>query len=223
MTRLDSIGIEPPGEATASLIWLHGLGADGHDFEPLIPQLDIVERFGVRVVLPHAPVQPVTLNGGMAMRAWYDIRLADLEQAVDIAGIRRSVGLLQDLIAREQERGVPLRRILLAGFSQGGVIALLTGLGAAEPMGGLVGLSTYLPLAAQPAGEPLQCGAPVFLGHGSRDELVPEAAAERARDLLRGQGCEVELHVYEMGHAVCPPEIADLRAWLHARLAEAPA
>lgn len=221
MNELDAVIMEPPGEATASLIWLHGLGADGHDFEPLIPQLDIVERFGVRVILPHAPVQPVTINGGMPMRAWYDIRLADLEQAVDIVGIRRAIGLLQALIEVEQGRGVPASRILLAGFSQGGVIALLTGLEATEPLAGLVGLSTYLPLAAHPDGEPLQCGAPVFLGHGSGDGVVPLTAAERARAELRRHGCPVELHVYQMAHAVCPQEIADLRAWLHGRLAGA--
>lgn len=210
---LEHILIEPEGPAQASLVWLHGLGADGHDFEPLIPELGVVER-GVRVILPHAPVRPVTINGGMRMRAWYDIRLPDLTRAVDEAGILDSVARIEALVAAEQAAGIPAARILLAGFSQGGAIALQLALERVEPLGGVLALSTYLPLPQRLVPGRVQTATPVFQAHGSEDTIVPPALAERCVAELRALGVAVEFHRYRMAHAVCPDEIADIRDWI---------
>ncbi len=216
--RLQCIVIEPEGPARASLIWLHGLGADGHDFEPLIRELGVVER-GVRVVLPHAPVRPVTINGGMRMRAWYDIRLPDLGRAVDEAGILDSVARVETLVAAEQAAGIPAAHILLAGFSQGGAVALQLALERAEPLGGVLALSTYLALPQRLRPGRVQTATPVFQAHGSEDPVVPLAlVAERCVATLRALGVPVEFHTYRMGHAVCADEIADIRAWLYRHL-----
>lgn len=214
--------LEPPTGTgvRASVIWLHGLGASGHDFEPLIPELGLLER-GVRFVLPHAPEQPVTINGGHVMPAWYDIREPSIDAAPDVDGIRRSVGYLQRLASAEREQGVPADAVVLAGFSQGGVIALHGGLTHSEPLGGVLALSTYLalPEALDAEMPPANRGLPVFLAHGTEDPVVPFALAEAARERLTALGCEVDFHAYPVPHTVALDEVADIRAWLAARLA----
>ncbi|HSG11883.1 MAG TPA: alpha/beta hydrolase-fold protein [Gammaproteobacteria bacterium] len=213
---LKSVEINPAGAATAAIIWLHGLGADGHDFEPLIPQLGVVDELGVRVILPHAPHMPVTINNGMVMPAWYDIRGNDFRQAQDEQGIRTSASRLEALIARETARGIVPGRIILAGFSQGGAIALYTGLRHAGRLGGILALSTYLPMAERLAGEaaPANRDVPVMMAHGTADPVVPLHLAEQARALLEAHGNPVEWHSYPMQHSVSPQEIADIRQWL---------
>lgn len=211
---LDCLILEPPVPASASVIWLHGLGADGYDFEPLVPELGLRER-GVRFVLPHAPQRPVTINGGYVMRAWYDIRRPDLRQDVDAAGIQAAVAAVNALIDAELARGIPAGRIVLAGFSQGGVIVLQAGLNHPQRLGGILALSTYLALPealADPA--PPGRATPVFMGHGREDAVVPFAAAEGSYRQLQQLGCRVEFHAYRMPHSVCMEEVADIRTWL---------
>jgi len=211
-----AVEINPSTPPRASLLWLHGLGADGHDFEPLVPQLGIVEELGVRVVLPHAPRRPVTINNGMIMRAWYDIRTVDFCNGEDEQGIRDAERLLQALIARELDHGIPAARIVLAGFSQGGALVLHTGLRYPQRLGGLLVLSAYLPLAASVAAERSAASAdvPVLLAHGTQDPLVLFPWAERTRDQLRELGYAVDWREYPMAHAVCPEEVMDIRTWL---------
>ena len=203
-----------------SVIWLHGLGADGSDFAPIVPEL--VDRAwpALRFVFPHAPVRPVTINNGMAMRAWYDIMGFDLGAQQDEAGIRTSIDAVNALVAREQQRGVPSERVFLAGFSQGGAIALCAGVRHAHTLAGIVALSTYLPLAQSLAAERSAANAqvPVFQAHGSADPVVVMARGEQSRDVLLALGYRVDWHRYAMPHSVCADEIADLRAWLGARL-----
>ena len=216
-TLLDAVEINPIGKPQACIIWLHGLGADGHDFEPLIPQLGIVEEHAVRVVLPHAPSRAVTVNNGAVMPAWYDIRLAaDFGQAQDSEGIRQSEQQLRALIAREIASGIDSRRILLAGFSQGGAIVLHTGLRYPQPLAGILALSTYLPLAAtlQQEAASANRAIAVMMAHGRSDPVVPLALAEQSRTELEQQGYSVDWHTYPMQHAVCPDEVRDIRGWL---------
>ncbi|HSH30445.1 MAG TPA: alpha/beta hydrolase-fold protein, partial [Thiohalobacter sp.] len=203
----------------ASVIWLHGLGASGHDFEPLVPELGLLER-GVRFLLPHAPEQPVTINGGVVMPAWYDIREPDINAAPDADGIMRSVERLQRLVATEIGQGLPSGAVLVAGFSQGGVIALHAGLTHPEPLGGVLALSTYLALPEALGREmpPANRAVPVFLAHGTADPVVPFALAEAARERLTALGCEVDFHVYPVSHTVSLDEVADIRDWLTAQL-----
>ena len=199
----------------AAVIWLHGLGADGHDFEPVVPMLGLPAGLSVRFVFPHAPVRPVTINMGMAMRAWYDIlQLGGGPEDAD--GIRSSQLLLEALIAREQARGIDASRIVLAGFSQGGAIVLQTGLRFSKRLAGILALSTYLPLAKTLADERDRAnfGLPIFVAHGSDDEMIPVAWAESSRDSLKAIGYGVEWHAYPMGHAICPEEIAAIGVWL---------
>ena len=214
--------LEPPAGTgvRASVIWLHGLGASGHDFEPLIPELGLLER-GVRFVLPHAPEQPVTINGGAVMPAWYDIREPDIDAVPDADGIRRSVDYLQRLVAAEIAQGLPSGSVLVAGFSQGGVIALHAGLTHPAPLGGILALSTYLALPEALSREMPSANraVPVFLAHGTADPVVPFALAGAARDRLTGLGCAVDFHAYPVPHTVSLDEVADIRAWLAARLA----
>lgn len=220
---LDRIEIDPPGPVRSTVIWLHGLGADGHDFEPLVAQWDLGQRYGVRFVLPNAPARAVTINGGMVMPAWFDVFGADFVQREDEAGIRESQRRLEALIAAEQQRGIPAGRILLAGFSQGGAIVLQTGLRYAEPLAGILALSAYLPLAPTLAAEanPCQRGTAMRMDHGERDPLVPLALARRSRELIEAQGFTVEFHSYDMGHSLCPPQIDSLYQWLAQRLGQA--
>ncbi len=219
---LDAIEINPQDEATATIIWLHGLGADGHDFAPLVPELGIVDTLGVRVVLPHAPSIPVTINGGMVMPAWYDIRGYDFGQQQDAAGIRTSARRLEALIRRETERGIPAERIVLAGFSQGGAIVLHTGLRYAQRLAGILALSTYLPLADTLAEERSSANRdmPIMQAHGQQDTVVPEALALASRNHLQGLGYRVEWRSYPMLHAVCPAEVIDIRDWLQGILTD---
>jgi phospholipase/carboxylesterase len=217
---LDAVEINPAGTPRACIIWLHGLGADGHDFEPLIPQLGVLGEPGVRVVLPHAPRRPVTINGGMVMPAWYDILAPDFKRSQDSAGIRESGQQLQALIRREVDAGIPAEQILLAGFSQGGVIALHTGLRYPQPLAGILALSTYLPLADSLATEAAAANraVPIMMAHGTQDPVVPLSLARKSRDELLQQGYGVAWHTYPMQHSICPEEVRDIRNWLAQRL-----
>lgn len=214
-----AVEIESAPSPDAAVLWLHGLGADGHDFEPLVPQLRLPPLLRVRFVFPHAPVRPVTINMGTRMRAWYDIVQTGGGRE-DEAGIRASQGLLEALIARERRRGVAARRIVLAGFSQGGAIALHTGLRHAERLAGILALSTYLPLAGTLAAErsAANLDVPLFMAHGRFDELIPLERARQSRLALESLGCKVEWREYPMPHSVCGAEIADVAAWLRAVL-----
>lgn len=216
MTMLETIDRETGADPRASVIILHGLGADGNDFVPVTRELDLSAAGPVRFVFPHAPVIPVTINGGYAMRAWYDILGADLVRREDEAGLRKSLAGVEVLIAREKSRGVAADRIVLAGFSQGCAMALLTGVRHAERLGGIAGLSGYLPLAASTAVErhAANQGTPVFLAHGRADPVVPIARALASRDALQALGYPVEWHEYPMAHSVCAEEISDLNRWL---------
>lgn len=216
MSLLDTIDIDTGPEPTACVIVLHGLGADGNDFVPVCEQLDLGAVGPVRYVFPHAPTRPVTINGGYVMRAWYDILANDLVRREDEAGLRASQALVEALIARERARGIAAERIVLAGFSQGCAMTLMTGLRHPERLAGLVGLSGYLPLAATTAAERHAANhdTPIFLAHGRGDPIVPLARAEASRDLLRTLGHRVDWHEYLMPHAVCPEEISDLERWL---------
>ncbi|MGQ0428846.1 MAG: alpha/beta hydrolase [Gammaproteobacteria bacterium] len=213
----NAVVLAPAAPATASVIWLHGLGADGHDFVPIVPELGLP---AVRFVFPHAPVRPVTLNMGMRMRAWYDIRTLTAEGRADEEGIRASVELARGYIAAERAVGIASQRILLAGFSQGGAIALHAGLRHAEPLAGIIGLSAYLPLQAALAGELAAANraTPILMCHGLYDPVLPHALGVMARDWLREQGYVVEWREYPMQHQVCMPEIEEIGRWLRARL-----
>jgi phospholipase/carboxylesterase len=218
---LDCIETSTRPDPRYSIIWLHGLGADGHDFAPIVPELVRPHWPGLRFVFPHAPTMPVTINGGMRMRAWYDILGVDFTQRrEDEAGVRRSIAEVEALIAREVERGIPAERILLAGFSQGGAITLATGLRRIQPLLGLVALSTYVPLGEASALESTASGRgiPVFMAHGQHDPVVPHPAGLRSAAFLRQLGVQVDWHDYPMQHAVCAEEIRDLAQWLEARL-----
>ena len=213
---LPAIELETAQPATASVIWLHGLGADGHDFEPIVPELDLPDSLGVRFVFPHAPMQPVTINGGAIMRAWYDVYGLDGQRREDGDGVRASQARIEELIAREKARGIPTERLVLAGFSQGGAIALQTGLRHGERLAGIMALSTYLPLASTLAAEasPPNRATPIFMAHGQYDGLIPIDRAVVSRRQLEAAGYAIEWHVYPMEHAVCADEIADVSAWL---------
>ncbi|MDP1698324.1 MAG: dienelactone hydrolase family protein [Xanthomonadaceae bacterium] len=201
------------------VLWLHGLGADGNDFAPIVPQLLNPEWPALRFVFPHAPQRQVTINGGMRMRAWYDIRSMSIDQRADEQGVRESIAQLEELIAHEGERGIPPSRIILAGFSQGGAIVLSAALRRQQAVGGVMALSTYLPLAAQTPAEATAAGrsTPIFMAHGQVDPVVTLGLGERSRDALRAMGVPVQWHTYPMAHAVCPDEIDDIRQWLGQR------
>lgn len=213
---LETHEIETGPRPGTTLIVLHGLGADGHDFVPICGELDLSQLGAVRFVFPHAPERPVTINNGYVMRAWYDILGTDLVRREDEAGLRESQRQIAALIDHERERGVPAARIVVMGFSQGCAMALMTALRYPERLGGVVGLSGYLPLAAATAAErsPANAGLPVFLAHGTQDPVVAPARGTASRDALRALGHEVEWHDYPMPHSVCIEEIQDLNAWL---------
>ena len=217
---LESIDITTGPTPTASVIILHGLGADGNDFAPICNELDLSAVGDVRFVLPHAPTRPVTINGGYVMRAWYDILGADLLRREDEAGLRASMTEVRALIQRERGRGVDAKRIVLAGFSQGCAMTLLTGLRHEERLGGLVGLSGYLPLAATTAAERSDANrdVPIFQAHGRFDGVIPVQRAIESRDALSALGYQVEWHEYPMEHSVCIEEIGDLNRFLVAAL-----
>ena len=213
---LECIETQTTATPGASIIVLHGLGADGHDFVPVARELALSDVGGVRFIFPHAPMRPVTLNGGHVMRAWYDILGTPGARQEDEAGLRESQQLIEGLIARERERGMPSRRIVLMGFSQGCAMTLLTGLRHRERLAGLVGLSGYLPLAGTTAAERSDANAltPIFMAHGRDDPMVGIDRAIASRDALQALGCDIEWHDYAMPHSVCMEEIADLNRWL---------
>jgi phospholipase/carboxylesterase len=216
---LETVEIETAASPDASVIWLHGLGADGHDFEPVVPELRLPPTLRPRFVFPHAPVRPVTLNMGMRMRAWYDIlQLGGGPE--DEAGVRASQGRVEALIERERSRGVAARRIVLAGFSQGGAIALHTGLRHGQRLAGILALSTYLPLAGSLQAERSEANrdVPIFMAHGEFDDIIPITRAQQSRQALAAQGYALQWHSYPMPHSVCGEEIADIAAWLAANL-----
>jgi phospholipase/carboxylesterase len=217
---LPCIERETAANPSHSVIWLHGLGADGNDFAPIVPELVPAGAPALRFVFPHAPVRPITINNGMPMRGWYDIVGFDLNARQDEQGIRASIDAVQTLIERENARGVPTERIVLGGFSQGGAIALSAGLRLNQPLAGIVVLSAYLPLAEQLAAErsAVNAAVPIFWGHGSADPVVTYPRGEQSRQALEHLGYAVDWHSYPMAHQVCPPELADLRQWLAARL-----
>lgn len=216
MSPLETIDIETAPRPRASIVMLHGLGADGNDFVPLAQALQLSAVGPVRFVFPHAPVMPVTLNNGYRMRAWYDIYGTDLQRREDEPGLRRSMAAIDALLVREQQRGVAASRIVIAGFSQGCAMALLTGLRHPQRLAGIAGLSGYLPLAAHTAAERSAANAqvPVFLGHGRHDDIVDIARGRATRDALLALGHEVQWHEYPIAHTVSMEEIAALQGWL---------
>jgi len=213
---LETHEIETGPNPRTTLIVLHGLGADGYDFVPICGELDLKALGPVRYVFPHAPQRPVTINNGYVMRAWYDIRVTDLVREEDEGGLRESQQQIAELIDRERERGVPASRIVVAGFSQGCAMTLMTALRYPERLGGAVGMSGYLPLAATMAAERHGANAdlPIFMAHGRQDPVVPYARGIASRDALQALGHNVEWHDYPMPHSVCAEEIEDLNAWL---------
>lgn len=218
--KLQTVERETSPEPTTSVIWLHGLGADGYDFDPIVPALRLAGGPATRYVFPHAPVRPVTINGGMEMRAWYDIYAIERGAREDASGIRESAEAVGALIAREGERGIPPERVVLAGFSQGGAIALHAGLRYPQQLAGIIGLSTYLPLKSA-AGEfhAANRSTPLFMAHGSMDPVVPSFLGQESAELLAQSGYQVEYKTYVMPHAVCPEEVEDIRNWLRQRFA----
>jgi phospholipase/carboxylesterase len=213
---LETLEGETGANPVGTVVVLHGLGADGSDFVPVCEALDLSAIGPLRFVFPHAPVRPVTINGGYRMRAWYDILGTDLQRREDEAGLRESQRAIAALIDRERERGIAARRIVLAGFSQGCAMTLMTGLRYPERLAGLAGMSGYLPLAASTAAERSEANrdVPVFLAHGSADPVVALERGSAARDALAALGHSVDWHDYPMEHSVCPEEIADLNRWL---------
>ena len=212
---LETIEVESGPRPDAAVLWLHGLGADGHDFGPVVPELRLPDRLAVRFVFPHAPVRPVTINMGARMRAWYDIQQLGGGKE-DEAGIRDSQQLLEGLIRGEMSRGIAPDRIVLAGFSQGGAIALQTALRHQDRLAGVLALSTYLPLAAQLEAERSTANRelPIFMAHGWHDPMIPIDRARHSRQALEGLGYRVEWREYPMPHSVCAEEISDISGWL---------
>jgi phospholipase/carboxylesterase len=213
---LESVIIETGPKPTFTIIWMHGLGADGHDFEPLVPELLDRDMPSLRFVFPHAPVRPVTINNGYKMRAWYDIIAIDRRSAEDAAGIQASADAIGALIKREHAAGIPSSRIAIAGFSQGGAMALHIATRSEEKFAGVIALSCYLTLAKQFATErsSANLATPFFMAHGLQDPVVPYALGEDSKRVLEGTGYKVEWHAYPMPHSLCEPEVADIRAFL---------
>jgi phospholipase/carboxylesterase len=216
----ETVEVGGGAQADGTVIWLHGLGADGHDFEPIVPELNLAEHADIRFVFPHAPVRPVTINGGVPMRAWYDVISLDRSGPQDEAGIRDSAASLLQLIEREKGRGVDASRIVLAGFSQGGAIAMHTAMRVPRRLAGLMALSTWMPLEST-IGEEVVDNAqsqprelPVLMAHGTFDPMLPLAAGQHAREIMQDAGFKVQWHEYPMAHAVCAEEISEIRKWL---------
>jgi phospholipase/carboxylesterase len=218
---LEHIQVETAPDPTVAIIWMHGLGADGNDFVPLVQELDYTGLPGIRFVFPHANTIPVTVNGGYVMRAWYDITGAELTRREDEGGLRASQRDIEALIAREVARGIPASRIILAGFSQGCAMTLQTGLRHPEKLAGLLCLSGYLPLAGTVAAERSEASlsVPIFMAHGRQDGVVPIIRAEQSRDALKALGYNIEWHEYSMQHSLCIEEVRDINAWLRQVLA----
>ena len=216
MKLLEHIELATGAEPQGTVIWLHGLGADGWDFVPIVREVPLPEDLQLRFVFPHAPVRPVTINNGHEMRAWYDIKMNDISRVPDEAGIRESQAHVEALIAREAARGVPAEKIVLAGFSQGGAITLQAGLRHAGRLAGLVALSTYLPLEESLDKEASAANkrTPIFMAHGSQDPVIPVQLADASRRALEGRGYHVEWQVWPMPHSVCAEEVEALGEFL---------
>jgi phospholipase/carboxylesterase len=222
---LEGVELETGADARATVLWLHGLGADGHDFEPVVPHLGLPASLGVRFLFPHAPRRPVTINNGYVMRAWYDVAGFDRAAVQDEAGMRESAAEIEALIGREAERGVPPRRLVLAGFSQGGAMALHAGLRFRERLAGILGLSCYLPLRERVGAErsPANVATPVLMAHGTYDQVIPLAFGEAGCQGLAALGQPIEWQEYPIGHEVTLEEIAAVGRWLGSLLTEATA
>lgn len=220
MSELPCVEVEPSQPANSSVIWLHGLGADGHDFAPLVPQLQLPESCHTRFVFPHAPRIPVTVNGGMVMRAWYDIQelSMNIERKVDTETLHRSQAQIDALIEREIARGIDSRRIVIAGFSQGGALAYQTALSSTRPLAGLLVLSAYLAGAEQLERSDVNRALPVLIQHGVQDPVVPEILGARASEQLKAWGYPVTYERYRVEHGVCPEQIPVISRWLGERL-----
>ncbi|MCB9880324.1 MAG: carboxylesterase [Planctomycetes bacterium] len=220
---LHCVEVATANAITHSVVWLHGLGADGHDFEPIVPELDLGD-LGIRFVFPHAPKIPVSINGGMVMPAWYDIRVLDLKRDHDVRGLEASANELGELVARERERGIPSDRVFVAGFSQGGAVALHYALREEAPLCGVIALSTYLietgDLESMPGA---RIPRSVFQGHGSLDPMVGIDRGRAARARLERIGYDVDWHEYPIPHSVCLEEIQSLGAWMRTRISVSPA
>lgn len=216
MELLQNIEIETASNPQVAVIWLHGLGADGNDFVPLVNELDLSGLPGIRFVFPHAKTMPVTINGGYVMRAWYDITGAELTRREDEGGLRASQRDVEALIAREKARGIPASRIILAGFSQGCAMTLQTGMRHPEKLAGMLCLSGYLPLAASVAAERTEesLATPIFMAHGTHDNVVPFARARESKEVLVSLGYQVEWHEYAMQHSLCLEEVQDISTWI---------
>jgi phospholipase/carboxylesterase len=213
---LAHIELATGADPVATIIWMHGLGADGWDFVPIVREIPVPDGLALRFIFPHAPVRPVTINGGMEMRAWYDIAMSDIARLPDEGGIRESQQQVEELIGRERSRGVEANRIVLAGFSQGGAIALQAGLRYKEPLAGIMALSTYLTLEESLASEASAANkaVPILMCHGTQDEVVPLRLAEASRSSLQAKGYDVEWHTWPMPHSLCAEEVEAIAAFL---------
>jgi phospholipase/carboxylesterase len=218
---LESLEIETAPNPDAAVVWMHGLGADGHDFEPIVPELRLPATTRLRFVFPHAPLRPVTINQGHVMRAWYDVRALAGVRREDEAGVRQSARQIEALLARERQRGIAPRRVVIAGFSQGGAMALHVGLRYADRLAGLLALSCYLPLSNTLPTEasPANRDVPIFWAHGLHDPMIPQAMAEQGREQLAELGYQIDWHQYPIPHSVSAEEIADVARWLERVLA----
>ena len=212
--QLETLEIETGADPTWSVVWLHGLGADGHDFKPIVPEFDLPEA--VRFIFPHAPIRPVTINGSYPMRAWYDIFSLERGGLEDEAGIRASASQVENLVQSEVDRGIPVSQLVLAGFSQGGAMALHVGLRYSQSIAGIIALSTYLPLPKTLTMEKTSGTKrlPIFMGHGTEDVTIPEFYGAQSRDQLQSEGYKVDWHTYPTGHSVCEEEILHINGWL---------
>ncbi len=218
MALLPAIELETQPNPNSTVIWLHGLGADGNDFAPIVPELDLPADLAVRFIFPHAPTMPVTVNGGFVMPAWYDIKAMDIDREIDVAGLMQSARAISAFVDRELERGIDSRKIILAGFSQGGAVAYQVALSYRKPLAGLLAMSTYL--ATPDAGDSgeINKSIPIMIHHGLYDPVVPEQLGRRSMDQLTRQGYKAEYLTYPMEHAVCPEQIHDISQWLQAVL-----
>jgi len=213
---LSCIEIDPSGQTKRSIIWLHGLGADGSDFVPIVPELMLPETLGVRFVFPHAPVMPITINQGFKMRGWFDIYGFSIDSKVDETGIQQSAQWVGELIQHEEDRGIPSNQILLAGFSQGAVMATIAGLTYSKPLAGIIALSGCLPLADEiiKQGNTVNKTIPIFIAHGTEDATVPYALGKAAYSVLHQAHYPVTWHSYPMAHSICAEELQDMHQWL---------
>ncbi|WP_108126117.1 alpha/beta hydrolase [Saccharospirillum mangrovi] len=217
MSLLPAVELQTRPNPNATVIWLHGLGADGHDFEPIVPELQL-DDLAVRFIFPHAPSRPVTVNGGMRMPAWYDIIAIDIDRTIDTAQLMASADAIDAFIARERERGIDSRRIVIAGFSQGGAVAYECALRHPEPLAGLLALSTYFATEATNRASDANRRMPILSCHGMLDPVVPETLGRKAVMGLKADGYDVEYRTYPMPHSVAPEEIRDIAVWLRQRL-----